>query len=262
MLYYSNMSNRSYHIARDVGLGLLVGLLSGLFGVGGGIILVPLLVLIFKTEQKRAQATSLVVVAFAAVFGAATYALAGSVQWQAVPLIVAGGLIGTWIGTAVVKRTSDRWLKIAFGVLLLLVALRFVFQAGEAAAASIVQPSPLIAIGYVLAGVAMGFLSSFLGVGGGVVVIPMLVALFGFGQQLAAGTSLVVMIPITLFGAWRLTRSGFTDWGQGLRIGASSSLAAIAGASLALATDAALVQVGFAALLVFAGAQMIWRAAR
>ena len=85
-------------------------------------------------------------------------------------------------------------------------------------------------------------------------------SLFGFPQQLAAGTSLVAMIPLALFGALRLTRSGFTQWVQGLRIGAGSVPGAIAGAALALTIEASVLQVGFAALLVFAAVNMFIKA--
>lgn len=108
----------------------------------------------------------------------------------------------------------------------------------------------------------MGLLSSFLGVGGGVILVPILVTLFGFPQQLAAGTSLIVMIPVTLLGALRLTKSGFTNWSQGLRIGSAAAVAAIAGAALALVAEAAILQLGFALVLLLAGSQMIWRALR
>lgn len=262
MLYYNNMSNRSYRLLRDVGIGLIVGLMSGLFGVGGGIILVPLLVLLFKVEQKRAQATSLVVVALAALSGSTTYALAESVDWVSVPLLVAGGLFGTWLGTSLVRKTADKWLKLSFGVLLVIVAGRFLFQAIEAAQSAQSGFDLTVAIGLFFAGFAMGFLSAFLGVGGGVVVIPILVSFFGFPQQLAAGTSLVVMLPITLLGAWRLTKGGFTDWGQGIRIGIAALVSAIAGAGIALSLDQPVLQLLFALLLVFAGSQMIWKAIR
>ena len=96
--------------------------------------------------------------------------------------------------------------------------------------------------------------------GGGVVVVPLLIGVFGFSQQLAAGTSLAVMIPVTLLGALRLTSAGFTNWGQGIRIGSVSAFSAIGGALLALATDPSALQTAFAAVLIFAGAQMIWRA--
>ena len=260
MLYYSNMSNWSYQALRDVGLGLLVGLLSGLFGIGGGIVLVPLLVLVFKAAQKNAQATSLVVVAFSAVLGAVTYAVGGSVFWQAVPLLIAGGLGGTWAGSNLVKKTPDRFLTLGFGILLILVAVQIGFDAWLVATAAPVAVSLTTALGYLAAGLAMGFFSVFFGVGGGVVVVPLLISVFGFTQQLAAGTSLAVMIPVTLLGALRLTSGGFTNWGQGVRIGSVAAFSAVAGASLALATEPSALQTAFAVVLIFAGAQMIWKA--
>lgn len=244
---------------RDIAIGLGVGITSGLFGVGGGIVLVPLLVLLFKTEQKKAQATSLVVAALAALTGATTYSLGGSVVWESVGFLLLGGLTGTWLGTSVLKRIADRWLKLAFGILLLLVAARTVFASLDGAVSKIPQLSPSIAAGYVAAGLAMGLLSSFLGVGGGVIVIPILVLLFGFSQQLAAGTSLVVMIPVVLYGAMRLTKSGFTNWRQGVRIGIPGAFGAVVGASVALVAQGSIIQLGFALLLVLAGGQMIWR---
>lgn len=262
MLYYNNVPESKSPLVRDLAIGLLVGLTSGLFGVGGGIILVPLLVLLFKTDQKKAQATSLVVVSLSAVTGATTYAFANSIDWAAAPLLIAGGLIGTWLGTSFVKKINDRWLKLAFGVLLLAVAGRFVWQSFEASAIAQVTLSWQVALGYLAAGFAMGLLSSFLGVGGGVILVPILVTLFGFPQQLAAGTSLIVMIPVTLLGAKRLTRSGFTNWSQGLRIGSAAAVAAVAGAALALVAGAAILQLGFALVLLLAGSQMIWRAIR
>jgi hypothetical protein len=262
MLYYNNVPQSESHTFRDLSIGLLVGMLSGLFGVGGGIVLVPLLVLLFKVDQKKAQATSLFVVSLSAVTGAATYAIANTVNWIAAPLLIAGGLLGTYLGTAVVKKIKDRWLKIAFGGLLLVVAGRFVWQSFEAQSTSIIQFGFEVALGYLAAGFAMGLLSSFLGVGGGVILVPILVTLFGFPQQLAAGTSLIVMIPVTLLGAMRLSKSGFTNWAQGARIGAAAAVSAIAGASLALVADAAYLQLGFALVLVLAGTQMIWRAFR
>jgi uncharacterized membrane protein YfcA len=247
-------------IGTDITLGAITGFTSGLFGVGGGIILVPLQVILLKVKQHKAQATSLVVVALAAVTGAITYTLAGSVSWAAVPFLIAGGLVGTLLGTAAVKKVKDRILKLAFGILLVFVAIRIVIQSFDPAALT----TPALGLDqwplFLLVGLAMGLLSAFLGVGGGVIVIPILITLFGFTPQLAAGTSLVVMIPIVLLGALRLTKAGFTNWAQGVRIGIPAAIAAVGGAALALATQPAIVQIAFAILLVLAGAQMIWRA--
>lgn len=254
------MSEPKPVLFRDILIGLLTGFVSGLFGVGGGIVLVPILVIFFAVEQKKAQATSLVVVALAAVTGAATYWIGDSVAWPAVPFLILGGLVGTWLGSEAVRRIKDRSLKLFFGLFLLLVAIRIVWQtlSGESGYTPLIDWD--LAIIFLLVGVAMGLLSSFMGVGGGIIVIPILVTFFGFTPQLAAGTSLVVMIPIVLFGALSLTKGGFTNWGQGVRIGIPAAFSAIGGAALALVAQAAILQLGFALLLVLAGAQMIWRA--
>jgi len=247
-------------LVKDLLLGLVVGVFSGLFGVGGGIILVPLLVLLMRTEQKQAQATSLVVVALGASSGALTYALAGSVLWISVPFLIAGGILGSWLGTIAVKKLQARWLQIFFAILLVAAAVRIGMESLGSATGFVGEVTVAVALGFAASGLAMGFLSALLGVGGGIIVIPLLVAIFGFPQQLAAGTSLVAMVPLALFGALRLTRSGFTQWVRGFRIGSGSVPGAIAGAALALIIEAGVLQIGFAALLVFAAVNMFVKA--
>ncbi len=243
----------------DALIGLIVGVFSGLFGVGGGILLVPLLVLWLGEEQKRAQATSLVVVSLAAVTGAATYALGDSVWWLAVPFILAGGLLGTWLGSALLVRMATTWVKVAFAVLLVAAAVRLV---SGVVGSTPVPTDPVdwgvaVAVGYVVAGLAMGALSALMGVGGGIILIPVLVAFFDFGQQLAAGTSLVVMVPIALFGAWRQTRAGYTKWRPGLRMGVVAALGGIGGAWLALGAAQPVLQGAFAVVLIATAVSMV-----
>ena len=249
-------------LLRDLAIGLLVGAFSGLFGVGGGILLVPILVLLLHVAQKQAQATSLVVVALAATTGAVTYAIGDSVVWSSVLFLLAGGFVGTWLGSAIVLRIQTRWLQLMFGLLLVAAAIRLVVASGDAISTAVVSLGPWVIAGYVLSGFAMGILSSLLGIGGGIIVIPLLIAFFGFTQQLAAGTSLVVMVPIALLGAWRLTRAGHTQWGQGIRIGLAASVAAVGGASLALVANAAIMQAAFGVVMVAAAGQMLWKAFR
>jgi uncharacterized membrane protein YfcA len=105
----------------------------------------------------------------------------------------------------------------------------------------------------------MGILSAVFGLGGGVILVPILVTVFGFSQQLAAGTSLAVMIPVTISGAFLLGRQGFTDYNQGLRIGVFAIAGAAAGAILALQLNAQFLGIAFGCLLLIAGLQMLWR---
>ena len=239
-------------LARDVGVGAAVGAFSGAFGVGGGIQLIPYLVLVRKMAQKNAQATALITVAMGATAGAITYAIGDSVAWLPAAFIVIGGLTGSLIGSHVVQRISDKRLQILFGILLVIVAIRLLLSSSSSTTNINDLPNitPLIALAYLGSGVAMGILSALFGIGGGILLIPILVTGFGYGQQLAAGTSLTVMMPIALLGAIRLTKPGYTNWRAGSVFGVASVPGAILGSFIALSLPGDILRSAFAVVLV------------
>lgn len=255
-------------LARDLALGLGAGLLSGFFGVGAGIIVTPLLVLVLHFAQKRAQATSLVMVSCAATAGLITYATASYVAWLPALFIILGSLTGVWIGSHFVQKIPDRKLQLAFGLFLILIALYMLLSNPDAAASklpdltALPNLTALVAIGYLLTGLAMGILAALLGIGGGILLIPMLIYFFGFSQLLASGTSLVVMIPTALLGATRLSRAGLTDWPMGLRLGVGAACGALVGALLAQRVSSSVLHIGFALLLIAIASQMLWHSLR
>lgn len=244
----------------DLPVGLAVGGVSGGLGVGGGIVLVPILVLIRHWTQKSAQATSLVVVAIAAFAGAVTYAVADSIAWLPAGVILIGGVGGAWLGSHLLPRMRDARLTVAFGILVIIVAARMIWPTPLSSdVTSAGDPIALdwrVALGYILSGLLMGLLSSMLGIGGGIVLVPLLVGLFGFDQQLAAGTSLAVMVPTAVIGAVRLSRVGLTDWRTGGRIGIGAILGSVLGAALALAAPDDVVRIVFGLLMAFVGVRM------
>jgi uncharacterized membrane protein YfcA len=244
-------------VVRDLLIGFGVGAFSGGFGVGGGIILVPVLVLLLHMQQKHAQATSLVMVSLAATAGFITYAIADFVAWVPAAFILLGGLAGSWLGSSVVRRTSDYRLQIAFGLLLVAVAIRLLWPTAEPGITDVPEISTVVALGYIASGLAMGLLSALFGIGGGIILIPIVVTFFGFSQQLAAGTSLAVMAPIAIFGAWRQSRTGATDWSVGLRFGIASIPGGIVGAVIAVSLSGSVVRTAFAFVLVLVGVRML-----
>jgi uncharacterized membrane protein YfcA len=244
-------------MARDLLIGFGVGAFSGAFGVGGGIILVPVLVLLLHMQQKRAQATSLVMVSLAATAGFITYAAADLVAWLPAAFILAGGLVGSLLGSSVVKRTSDYRLQIGFGLLLIAVAVRLLWPSTSADVIDPPEISMLVALGYVASGLVMGVLSALFGIGGGIILIPLVVTFFGFSQQLAAGTSLAVMAPIAIVGAWLQSRAGATDWSVGLRFGLASIPGGVLGAAVAVSVSGALLRTAFAIVLMLVGLRML-----
>ena len=248
--------------ARDVGVGAGAGLVSGLFGVGGGIVLVPFLVLVRGWDQKRAQATSLVMVAMAATAGLIQYAIAGNVVWAAGAAILVGGLLGAVVGSALVARLRSWILQIAFAGLLIVAAVRMVTTSTSDAPGTPPDLDGAIIAAYVASGLAMGILSALFGIGGGILLVPLLVTAFAYDIRLAAGTSLAVMGLIALVGALRQSRQGMTDWRSGFLLGLGGIVGGLAGAALAQILPLALLTWLFAALLAYTSLRLAragWR---
>jgi len=107
--------------APAVGVGLAAGIMSGLLGVGGGIILVPLLVALVHLSQHQAHATSLAAIVPIGAVGALTFALDGEIDLKVAGLLALGALAGAPVGAHIMARIKERPLKIMFGVLMTVV---------------------------------------------------------------------------------------------------------------------------------------------
>ncbi|MGB2705242.1 MAG: sulfite exporter TauE/SafE family protein [Candidatus Omnitrophota bacterium] len=109
-------------------LGILAGVASGLFGIGGGIVMVPALVLLFGLTQHQAQGTALcAMIPCVTVFAALRYYQGGNVKLLMAVFIAAGILLGGYIGATFANNISSIVLRRTFGVLLLFVSLRLIF---------------------------------------------------------------------------------------------------------------------------------------
>ena len=114
--------------AGNVALGLVMGTFAGLLGVGGGILLVPALVLGEGVGQHTAQGISLAVIVPVAVAGGISYAARRRIAPASIPATMAGGAAGGWIGAALAHRTRSETLSRLFGMLLLVVAAQMIFR--------------------------------------------------------------------------------------------------------------------------------------
>jgi uncharacterized membrane protein YfcA len=108
-------------------VGATAGVLSGLFGVGGGVLMVPAMVLLLGFAQHRAHATSLAAIVPIAAVGALVFGRADSVDIGAAVILAAGGLLGVQAGARVMDRLSGERLAIVFGVFLIALALAMLF---------------------------------------------------------------------------------------------------------------------------------------
>ena len=110
--------------AKLVGIGLVAGAFGALFGVGGGIVIVPLLVLVLAIDQRRASATSLAAILITSIAGAATYALHGEVKPGAAAVVGLPAVVGVLVGTSLQQRVPLRVLAYGFALLLAIVGVR------------------------------------------------------------------------------------------------------------------------------------------
>lgn len=187
--------------------GVAAGVAGGLFGVGGGIVLVPLLTSRFRLTQHQAHGTSLAVIGLTAVAGVVVYALFGQVVWRTAAVVGLTSVIAAGWGARLAARTPSVGLARAFAVLLLLVAVRLLSDVP--AVGEVVPPRGAAALAFeLLLGLGVGALSGYMGVGGGVLAVPAFTLVLGMSQQTAQGTSLAVILVTGPAGTFEHARHG------------------------------------------------------
>ncbi len=123
---FSEISRKQ--IQQSVVVGLLAGILAGMFGVGGGFLMVPLYVLWMGLDQRRSHATSLAAVLPIAVAGAIGYSASDYVDWNAVAALLAGSIFGALYGVKLLGQVSLKVLQLGFAALLYLSAMRLIWS--------------------------------------------------------------------------------------------------------------------------------------
>lgn len=240
-------------------VGLGAGFLSGIFGVGGGILIVPGLIFFAKMDQRRAHGTSLAAVLPISLSSLVTYWAHDHVDWHVAFWLAIGAVAGAVLGTKLLKTVRHDVLSYGFATILIASAVRLYWTTSADGRTGL---SVAAAIALVAIGLATGTLAGLLGVGGGVVMIPAMVLLLGEVNVIAKGTSLAVIIPTSLMGTWRNRKSANVDVRAASIVGLSGVTSAVAGGSIAANMSESLSNALFATLLVVVAVQMIYREVR
>ena len=243
-----------------IGIGLAAGLLSGLFGVGGGTVIVPLLVLLLRFDQRLAAGTSLAAIVPTATVGVISYAVSGSVAWIAALILAAASVIGAQIGTRLLPKISQSALRWGFVVFLVIVIVNlFIVIPSRGAEFTLTWGS---GAGLILLGLLTGVVAGLIGVGGGAVVVPALMIVFGTSDLVAKGTSLLMMIPTAVSGTIGNLRHRNVDLLGAALIGVSACTTTAFGAFIATHIDPLAANILFAVYLVAIALQMAVKAIR
>lgn len=169
---------------------LLIGICLGLLGSGGSIITVPVLVFMMKRPEKLAIAESLAIVGSIAFVGALSYMLRAQVQWKSVLYFGFPGMVGASLGGCCSYFSSGALQLTLFALLMLMVSGMMILDQSIFEKMIIRHPS----IKYnVLGGVLVGYITGFIGIGGGFLIVPSLIVLCNISMPFAIGTSLVII---------------------------------------------------------------------
>ena len=232
-------------VAAAIGLG--AGLLAGLFGVGGGLIIVPGLLIFGRMDRRLAHGTSLGATLVIAVASLLTYLVHGNVDWAIAALLAAGSVAGAVIGTHLLQIVPKPVLVYLFVAVVLLTALRLFTTTDVTGQHDLTVGTALVLL---LVGLVAGTLAGLLGIGGGVIMVPAVVLLLGVSPAVAKGTSVAVIVPTALIGTIRNRANRNADLRAAGIVGAFGAITAVIGASIADRLSDQTSNVLFAGLLL------------
>lgn len=253
-----------------LGLGAFAGVLAGLLGVGGGIVIVPVLTFLFTSQglpapyiAHLALGTSLATIIFTSISSLRAHHARGAVDWQVVRRISAGIVAGTLAGSWVAAQLSTTALKVFFVIFIYYVATQMLLNIRPKPSRQIPGTGVMFGVGGII-----GWVSSLVGIGGGSLSVPFMVWC-NMSMHNSIGTSAAIGFPIALAGAAGYAVNGLAagtlpPWSLGfvyLPALAGVSLASVVtapiGARLAHSLPVAKLKKSFALLLIVMGTKLL-----
>lgn len=231
-----------------VAIGLAAGVIGGGLGVGGGIILVPLLLAV-GLGRHRAHATSLSAIILISTTGVISFGLAGEIAVGLGVAIGVGGVVGSIVGASVMHRLSPRFLSVVFGLVLFVAGVRLIMSSDPLAGSGDLSGAAQLGLALVI-GLLAGFFAGLAGIGGGVVIVPSSVFFLGLDQHAAQGTSLLAIVFTAVAGTVVNVRNGHVRPVEGLIVGAGGVVGSLIGTQIALLIEGRTLSLIFGCLVL------------
>jgi uncharacterized membrane protein YfcA len=253
-------------------IGLVAGVMSGMFGIGGGAIIVPALIIFMGFEQTLANGTSLVALLMpVGIFACIAYYRQGKLRIKPAAATALGLAIGAWFGATVALDLDPTTLRMLYGLFLVFMAWRYtaprkwwlevrgiaVEQVQEHTDAQEAESARALIICAVI-GLVAGVASGMFGIGGGAIIVPALMLFLRFDQKLATGTSLgALLLPVGLFGVLEYYQAGKVSLETAVPLALLLLLTAFFGARLALSLPTKTVKRLYGLFLLFIGIRFV-----
>lgn len=265
------MSTRSLSPATLARIGITGGMWGGMVGGGTGTVTVPSLASATDMPRPRIHGTSSMTNVAATATGSVMYALAGGrVDFHLGLGLMIGGVIGAYLGARLTTKLPELWLRVAFLVVVAITAVKLALEGagiGVTASAALLPPAVLHTYVEVLLisgviGLIVGTWSSALGLGGGLLVIPAMLILFGAEVHVASGTSLLVMLPNAIVSALTHLRHKTADARIGGILAAWTVPGTILGVTIALLLSTRILSIVLAIFMTYVVVRDVLKIAR
>ncbi|KAF3997933.1 sulfite exporter TauE/SafE family protein [Glaciimonas immobilis] len=238
-------------------LGVALGGVGGLFGIGGGLIAIPVLGMFYGMDQQLAQGTALVMIAPNVLIGFWRYRQRNKLDLRAASMLGGSAMLVTYLTAWYATVIASSTLHFAFAVFMGILGCYLLWN--------LLSRKPLtptrtaLGLNYLpVVGVIGGAVSGFFGVGGGVVAPPALVAFFGMTQTAAQGMALALVSPGAVVALCTFAYAGHVNWQIGLPLAIGGILSVSSGVALAHRLPERRLRLCFSsALIVLAGWLML-----
>ncbi|MDD3725894.1 MAG: sulfite exporter TauE/SafE family protein [Candidatus Ratteibacteria bacterium] len=236
--------------------GLVAGFICGLFGMGGGSLMVPAIVYVFNLPMKQAVGTSLFVIIFSSMSALINYIRNNKVSRKLVLFIVPAGIAGAQAGALLTSRLSDILVKYIFVVVIAGLGIKMFFEKENSSSCEGGNFNKITAI---VIGLLSGFVSGLCGVGGAVLIIPLLYIFLRVPMHTCIGTSVVVILFNAISGATGYITRGLVNFQIGVMLAIGSTVAAPLGARISIRTDREKLRKMFAVVLILSGLSVLFK---
>ena len=244
----------------NLGLGAALGVAGGLLGIGGGLVAIPVLGYLYGMDQHLAQGTALVMIAPNVLLGFWRYHQRNRIDLRSVASIAVFAMVTTYIAARLAAGIDAGLLRVAFAVFLILLALYFGRRPAGTTGTAEAPATPMPRAALPVLGVFSGAMSGIFTVGGGLIVVPALVSLFGEKQTRAQGMGLALAAPGSLIALVAYAQGGHVDWDIGLPMALCGVLSVSWGVTLAHRFSPARLRVCFSVVLVGTAGLMLFAA--
>lgn len=239
-------------------LGGIAGSLGGLFGIGGGIIAIPLVGLAYHLDQQTAQGTALVMVAPNVLFGLWRYWRRTGLDLRIAATLATTASVATYPAARIATTLDPSALRIAFAGFLMMLAAILAYRS-RTRVPSAPTRAPLAWGWSAPLGIVGGIVSGLFGVGGAFIVPPAMTAFFGVRQVEAQGLALALVAPGSVIALFTYAAAGRVDWPVSIPLAAGGLLAVSAGVTAAYRLSEHRLRLGFCGLLAATAVMLVWR---